>query len=325
MELKFSHKKTKVTQLAEFIETAIASEQLKVGDSLPSINTLSTKYNVSRDTVFKSLLQLKEKGLIDSIHGKNYFVSSHSTDILLLLDEYSPFKEALYSTLRERLPESYHIDLWFHQYNKELFDNIINNVKGKYGKYIVMNYDNEELSGSLTQLPKEKLMLIDFGKFQKEEYAYVCQDFDELFYEALNKHKADFKKYNQLIYVLDPSHKHPQSSKEYFLRFCNDNDFSCEVHHKAGKIVSQGACYIVVKPNDVVKLVKACRSGHLKMGEDFGLIAYNENPFYEIIGTGISSIGIDWSEMATQISKFVLHNRPMQTYLKTKIIKRGSF
>lgn len=325
MELKFNHKKTKVTQLAEFIEAAITSRQLKVGDSLPSINILSSKYNVSRDTVFKALLQLKEKGLIDSIHGKNYYVRSRSTNILLLLDEYSPFKESLYNTLRDRLPGNYQIDLWFHQYNKNLFDNIINGVKGKYDKYIVMNYDNEELSGSLTQLPKERLMLIDFGKFEKKEYAYVCQDFDKLFYKALNKHKADFAKYNQLIYILNPEHQHPQSSKDYFLRFCNDNGFNCDVHHNADKAVSKGACYIVVKPNDVVKLVKSCRNRQLTMGKEFGLIAYNENPFYEIIGTGISSIGIDWKEMAILIAEFIIHNKQIQSYLKTKIIKRGSF
>lgn len=325
MELKFNHRKTKVIQLVEFIEAAIADQTLKVGDSLPSINSLSSKYNVSRDTVFKALLNLKERGLIDSIHGKNYFISNHSSSILLLLDEYSPFKEALYNTLLDKIPDTYKIDLWFHQYNKKLFDTIINESYGRYGKYVVMNYDNEEFSDSLSKIDKNRLLLIDFGKFDKREYSYVCQDFDENFYKALSEYKDDFQKYKKLIYVLNKRHKHPLSSIDYFLKFCTDNGFSYEIADNSKESVQNDACYIVVKQTDVVNIIKQCRSEEMQMGENFGLIAYNENPFYEIIGTGISSIGINFKEMGSLIADFILTGQPVQKYLKTKIIKRASF
>ena len=103
MELKFNNRETKVQQLTDFIELSISRQSLKIGDKLPSINELSTKYSVSRDTVFKSLMKLKEKGLIDSIHGKNYFVADQSPNIFLLLDRFSPFKESLYNSLANKI------------------------------------------------------------------------------------------------------------------------------------------------------------------------------------------------------------------------------
>src|SRR5690554_6690468 len=115
MGLEFTNKTTKVQQLTDFIQKSIASHELQTGDKLPSINELSKRFHLSRDTVFKAFSELKNRGIIDSIHGKNYYVASHSKSILLLLDEYTPFKEVLYNKLKEELPSYYYIDLWFHQ------------------------------------------------------------------------------------------------------------------------------------------------------------------------------------------------------------------
>ena len=224
MGLIFHNKTTKVQQLTDFIQGAIVSQELRAGDKLPSINYMSSEYNVSRDTVFKAFLKLKERGLIDSIHGKNYYVSNLSTNILLVLDEYSPFKEALYNSLVKKLPSTYKVDLWFHQYNKNLFDTIINESYGRYNKYIVMNYDNEKFSETLEKIEKGRLLLLDFGKFDKKEYSYVCQDFDEGFYDALLSAHQELLKYNQLVFILNKHHKHPQSSVDYFTKFCNDHN-----------------------------------------------------------------------------------------------------
>lgn len=325
MGLEFNHKKTKVIQLVEFIEAKISDQTLQVGDSLPSINSLSAQHHVSRDTVFKALLNLKERGLIDSIHGKNYFVSNQSNNILLLLDEYTPFKEALYNTILDNLPETYKIDLWFHQYNKKMFDDIIIGSYGRYSKYIVMNYDNESFAESLKKISKNRLLLIDFGKFEKEDYSYVCQDFDNNFYAALNDFSNDLCSYKKLFFILNKRHKHPQSSKDYFEKFCVDNDFSYEILDRTPEIIEEESCFIVIKPSDVVEIIKKCQENKLKMGDDFGLIAYNENPFYEVIGNGISSIGIDWKIMGEKIAEFILSGQPIQTYIETKIIKRASF
>ena len=137
MKLNFKGEGTKVQQLTDFMQEYIALNSMKTGEVLPSINHLSKKYGVSRDTVFKSFSDLKARGIIDSVQGRNYFVASRTKNIFLLLDEYSPFKEVLYNTLVSALPTSYTVDLWFHQYNEQLFNKIISESLGKYNKYLV--------------------------------------------------------------------------------------------------------------------------------------------------------------------------------------------
>ncbi len=327
MSLIFDGKNTKVHQLAEYIQYAIATNELKVGEKLPSINHLSRQFSVSRDTVFKSLSDLRARGVIDAIHGKNYYVASHTKNILLLLDEYTPFKEALHHLLVSRLPKTYKIDLWFHQYNEHLFNNIVHDSIGRYNKYLVMNYDNEKFADVLTKIDKKKLLLLDFGKFDKDGYSYVCQDFDKGLYDALLSIKNDLGKYKKLLFVHNKYHKHPQSSKAAFSDFCLDHklEFGILDEFSERTVVQEDYFYLVIKQEDVVKIVKQGRNDRLKPGKNYGLLAYNENPFYEVIENGISSIGIDWDEMGRIAADFVLDEQVVQVYLPTVIRKRGSF
>ena len=294
----FGQQSSKVTQLADTLSQAISMKKFREGDSLPSINQLSAEYGVSRDTVFKAFLDLRERGLIDSTPGKGYYVTSQVTNVLLLLDQYTPFKEALYNSFVKHLPINYKVDLLFHQYNERLFNTIIRESVGKYNKYIVMNFDNEKFSMVLNKIHPTKLLLLDFGKFEKEKYSYICQDFDEAFYQALLMLKERLRHYPQLVLLFSKNLKHPQSSKEYFTRFCEE----------------QG----------VVKVVKQGRLEGLKCGKDFGLLAYNDIPSYEVIDEGITSLSIDWEMMGNEAANFVLNNVPIQKYLPTEVRLRKS-
>ena len=314
----FGQQASKVTQLADALSQAISRKEFLEGDSLPSINQLSAQYGVSRDTVFKAFLDLRERGLIDSTPGKGYYVTSQVTNVLLLLDQYTPFKEALYNSFVRHLPINYKVDLLFHQYNERLFNTILRESIGKYNKYIVMNFDNEKFSTVLNKINPSRLLLLDFGKFEKEKYSYICQDFDEFFYQAL-------KNYHQLVFLFPKSLKHPQSSKVYFTRFCQEQGFLCEIQEDIENlIVRKGVAYIAIKQQDVVKVVKQGRLEGLKCGKDFGLLAYNDIPSYEVIDEGITSLSIDWEMMGNEAANFVLNNVPVQKFLPTEVRLRKS-
>lgn len=326
-ELKFDNRTTKVQQLTDYIQKSIIASELKVGDKLPSINHLSKQFSISRDTVFKAFSDLKKRGIIDSVHGKSYYVSAHNKSILLLLDEYTPFKEVLYNTLRTKLPSYYKIDLWFHQYNEHLFNQIISNATGMYSKYIVMNYHNEKISKVLSDIDKKKLLLLDFGKFNKKGYSYVCQDFDEALYSSLGTIRHKLEKYDKLFFLFDRNHKHPQSSKQYFSQFCLDNNFAFEIidEFTHNRSIQENAFYLVIKQQDIVNIIRQGKKSNLRIQRDYGLLAYNDNPFFEIIESGISSIGIDWNKMGELAASFVVESTPIHLFLPTIITDRNSF
>ncbi len=286
---------------------------------------MSAHYGVSRDTVFKAFLDLRERGLIDSTPGKGYYVTSQVTNVLLLLDQYTPFKEALYNSFVKRLPINYKVDLLFHQYNERLFNTIIRESVGKYNKYIVMNFDNEKFSTALNKINPARLLLLDFGKFEKSKYFYICQDFDESFYQALLTLEDKMHKYRHIVFLFSKGLKHPQSSKEYFIRFCEEQGFSYEIQEDIENLVVQkGAAYIAIKQQDVVKVVKQGRLEGLKCGKDFGLLAYNDIPSYEVIDEGITSLTIDWEMMGNEAANFVLNDASVQKYLPTGVRLRKS-
>ena len=132
MDVNFGQQTTKVKQLADILERDIRSGVFVAGGVLPSINKLSGLYYVSRDTVFKAFAELRRRGLIDSTPGKGYYVVDGRKNVLLLLDEYFPFKNTLYNSFVENLPVGYKVDLWFHQYNERLFRNILEESTGRY-------------------------------------------------------------------------------------------------------------------------------------------------------------------------------------------------
>ena len=321
----FGQQSSKVTQLADLLSQAISMREFREGDSLPSINELSRRYGVSRDTVFKAFSDLRERGIIDSTPRKGYFVTGQVTNVLLLLDQYTPFKETLYNSFVKHLPVNYKVDLLFHQYSERLFNTIVRESIGKYSKYVVMNFDNERFSSSLNKVNPARLLLLDFGKFEKDSYSYICQDFDEAFYAALQRLGDRFSSYQKFVFLFSRSLKHPQSSKDYFIRFCQDYNLSCCVEEDIENLkVERGTVYLAIKQQDVVKVVKQGRLAGLKCGKDFGLLAYNDIPSYEVIDEGITALTIDWEQMGNEVARFVLDNAVVQKYLPTEIRLRNS-
>ena len=326
MKTKFGQKTTKVKQLADLISQEISIGKYKVDSDLPSINVLSRTYQVSRDTVFKALLNLKERNIIDSTPRKGYYVTNRQKNILLLLDEYSPFKDVLYNSIVKHLPDTYNVDLWFHQYNERKFNKILRDAIGLYNTYVVMNFDNEKLSDYLFRIESSRLLLLDFGKFDKKDYSYICQDFDEAFYQAMEKLNEQLSHYRKLVLIYPKGIKHPRSTCEYLKKYAEDHHIEVEIwtHPAIECPIKLKEVYIAFRQTDIVDIIKNSRSIGFECGRDFGVIAYNDTPAYEVIDKGITTITINHKQMGIDTSKFILTGSPIQEYLPTELHLRGS-
>jgi hypothetical protein len=58
--------------------------------------------------------------------------------------------------------------------------------------------------------------------------------------------------------------------------------------------ISKRVVYLLVRHSEVVKFVKLCRTKNLKLGEDVGLIVFNDTPMLDVIENGISAISTDF-------------------------------
>lgn len=309
------------------VSERIIGGQLAIGDNLPSINEMSRQWGVSRDTVFKAYTELKQRGLIDSTTTKGYFVKEKINNILLLLDTYSPFKETLYHNFTDRLQShDYKVDVLFHQYNERLFKSIIRDSIGRYSYYLIMNFSNDCFSEELKTIPTDKLLLLDFGNFDKSHFSYLCQDFNQAFYDCLAEANNRFRHYRKIVLFFPKELMHPASAIDHFVRYCNDHQFDFEVIHRAPKEqdIQAGCAYICLKQQDLVSIVGSCNQFNYKVGEDIGILTYNDMPVLEIIKKGISSISIDFATMGQKAAEFVLSQKKIQEFLPTRLVLRNS-
>jgi DNA-binding transcriptional regulator YhcF (GntR family) len=87
----------KYLQLVNSIVKVVESGNIVEHFPLPSINELSFRLEISRDTIEKRYRHLKKIGVINSVHGKGYYVSNinfkQKLKIFLLFNKISAFKK----------------------------------------------------------------------------------------------------------------------------------------------------------------------------------------------------------------------------------------
>ncbi|MEN9908508.1 MAG: hypothetical protein RLZZ540_1657 [Bacteroidota bacterium] len=315
----------KYQQLVNSINNAIAENILAKGEQLPSVNSICKNNQLSRDTVFKAYSILKDQKLIDSVPNKGYFVAGETRKVLLVLDTFKAYKEVLYHSFVNNLADNIIVDVQFHHYNIDNFKNIINNSIGKYFKYVVMNFDNKEVSTTLSAISNEKLLLIDWNIHSKSKNNYVFQDFGKAFYEALKQGENLFKKYKKIVFIYPTFTFHPKETITFFKKFCIDFNLNHNViTNPKDFFIQKDIAYISVSDRILGIFLEQCREKGLEPGKDVGFLSYNETPMKKFIYKGISVVTTDFNELGIKAAEFVTKDEPMQYYVPTKLTIRES-
>ena len=83
----------KYLHVVNLILEDIEKGKLKVGDRIPSINETSFDLLLSRDTVEKAYNELRDRGIISSVRGKGFYISSRKMEqkmrVVLLFNKLS--------------------------------------------------------------------------------------------------------------------------------------------------------------------------------------------------------------------------------------------
>ena len=316
---------TKIQQLLHAINEAISHGVLKEGDFLPSVNQLSKSSGLSRDTIFKAYRILKQRSIISSTPTKGYFVNSVSFKVMMLLDDFSSFKEQLYGSFRANLPDNYVVDLLFHHYNPDVFEQLIQNSLGRYSMYVVMNIKHHRMEKVVRKIDPNKLLILDMGTPDNPDIAYLNQDFTQGAVSCLNQVKDRLASYRKFNLVFPKTTPHPSEFVNSFISFCESNNITCSVIEKlTEQLVQAREAYFVIKEEDLVYIVKSAKKKQLKLGQDIGMIAYNDSPLKELVGDGITVISVDFAEMGKKAAHFVESKAKVFETLPPTLILRGS-
>ena len=242
-----------------------------------------------------------------------------------MLDDFSAFKEQLYKSFRANLPDNYSVDLLFHHYNPEIFDQLVLNSLGRYSMYIVMNIDNKSMEDVVRKIDPKKLLILDMGFDPKNEVSSLTQDFNQAVYDCLSSGLKLIQKYQEFILIFPKNTPHPGETIDAFVRFCTDHDLKHNVLENIdNREVQPGQVYLVIKDSDLVKIVKDCKKNDYQIGKDVGIISYNDSPMKEIVGSGITVISTDFVKMGKDCANFIVNKERVNQIIPTQLIIRGS-
>lgn len=318
----------KYKQIVTSIENAIALKQIKLGDKLPSINSIRSKYKLSRDTILYAYNDLKVRGIIESIPGKGYYVNSESVyitqKIFLLFDELNAFKEDLYNSFLKNLNKTIEVDIFFHHFNYDVFKKLIYDNLGKYNYYIIMPAKLNKTELILNKIPQKKVYILDQTNTELSHYPAIYQNFEKDIFNGLLNGLKLLKKYDHLVFLFEED-KQPNGLLKGFKKFCTMNRFKNSVIKSLENFqIEKGDVFIIPDDRNLIRIIKKVKETNYKISSDIGIISYNDTLLKEIVEDGITTISTDFKAMGKRLAEMISNNEEGQIENENKLIIRNS-
>lgn len=328
----FPTQRMKYMQLVDHINGLIESDQLHIGDRLPSLKQFEKELGMSKETLLKGLNHLLEKGIIESVYRKGYYVKkksvNHTYRVFLLLDKMNIMRDQLYHTLFDQIKDVADVDIYFHHHNFKVFENLIRENLGSYTHFVITTFLKEDPTEVLNLIPPQKRIIIDYNQpGLEEEYSCIFQDYEHDLFDGLTQLKEYLAKYKKLVLIAPQEATHARHVVDGFLKFCAEHDFPYAIQHEVeAENLKKGNAYITFSRYDTddVALIKLARSKGYKLGRDIGLISYNDTAVKEILEDGITVISTDFEAMGKAVSDAIINRETVVMRNPTQVIVRNS-
>ncbi|KQC31307.1 transcriptional regulator [Flagellimonas eckloniae] len=331
----------KYKQVMDSIMKSIHMGSLGMGQKIPSINELSEEYLLSRDTVEKAYGLLKKQNIIASVKGKGYYIAktdlSIQANVLFLINKLSTYKMRIFNSFVNTLGANAKVDLDIYHCEPLVFRDILDKKKNLYDYYVIMpHFKNENLQHmgctddilkTIHSIPNGKLIIMDRNlKSLSKESGRIYQDFTEDIYDALTTALEKLNKYKKimLVYPSKAVYPYPKGIVTGFKRFCIQHAIDYEILDEIydSMELQLNDLYIIIEEGDLVNLVKQVRDRHYKLGEDIGIISYNDTPLKELLG--ITVMSTNFKKMGEEAANMILNNNPIDIKNKFHFIDRFS-
>jgi len=322
----------KYMQLVDQINNLIESDQSRIVDRLPSLKQFEKEFGMSKETLLKGLNHLLEKGVIESVYRKGYYVKkksvNHTYRVFLLLDKMNVMRDRFYHTLFDELRDVADVDVYFHHHNFKVFENLIRENLHSYTHFVIATFLKEDPTEVLNLIPSQKRIIIDYHQPHLEgNYSCVYQDYEHDLFDGLTQLKDHLAKYKKLLLIAPHEAIHARHVVDGFLRFCMEQGYRYAIEHEveAGSF-KKGNAYITFSRYDTddVALVKLARGKGYKLGKDVGLISYNDTAVKEILEDGITVISTDFEAMGKAVSQAIINRETVVLRNPTRVIVRNS-
>lgn len=322
----------KYKQVVNFILADIDAGFFKKGQRIPSINETSEELLLSRDTVEKAYVYLKKIGVLSSVRGKGYYVNQvnvqNKIKIALILNKLSNYKRSIYYSLVEKMGSKAGVDVFIYNYNLEQFEEIVDNQLTNYDYFVILpQFNNEkvDVESVIRKIPKEKVLLIDRNLESLKNYPIVYQEFEKDIQAALLEGLHLLKKYKKVNLVFPVNEYYSKGILRGFQIFCQVNNLPFAIIDQLSeKQVKQNEAFVLISDDDLYRFIKICKAKKWKLGNDVGVVAYNDNQVKELLEDGITTISTNHDEIGRTAAQMILSKDFKRIKSPFEFVKRNS-
>ena len=326
-------------QLIQSIQDLVACGQYHEGDFIPSMNELASELQISKETVKKAYSILREKGIIESAHGKGFYVTNKGDNkikVLLLFDKISTYKQVLFSSFAKHAGDISEITIRLHNQDIDLFEHFIDENLDHFDYYIITPHFpiqpeiQKKAIKILRKIPNRKLILLDhLIEGLPGNFGSVYQDFEQDVADGLLQGIDVLKDFKKLNVISMPGSMYAPLIEKGIQKFCHENQVNFEIHKNINvdKIQKQEVFLILNSQLDIelIELVRAAKMKGCIIGKDIGIISYNESPINEIILDGLSVFSTDFQQMGELAAKMIIKKSMKKTRCNFRLIRRNTF
>lgn len=307
----------KYQQIYNKIVEGIENHDILPGDKLPSIHEVCAELDVSKGTVERAYELLKEKEIIGAVKGKGFYINYNSTGqnlkIFLLFNKLSAHKKIIYDSFVELLGPGVAIDFFVYNNDFRLFRDLIQKQAYNYTHFVIIAHffeGGDKADELINTLPKHKLVMLDKRlEGVSGHYAAVFQNFEKDLYQALTDALPLLRKYTSLGLLFPANTYHPKAILNGFYKFCFEHNFTAKVISDIQREVIQPRhAYINLMEEDLVELIKKIKQAPYVLGNEVGILSYNETPLKEFLLDGITVMSTDFAQMGRTAAQLILAN-----------------
>jgi len=318
---------SKHDRLVQGIINTINDRLLLPDDTLPSVNSMIRELGFSRETIIKGYRELVGRGIVESKNRLGYYVANGSTEqllkVALLMYNLDSFEEQFYRNFRNTLGESISLQVFFHHGNIEIFETILQRIKGQFGMYVIAPIPHPRTKELLESVPRNKLLLFDRYEPLEGEFNHITQEFEQSSYKVFSQLADEINTFNEFIFYHSPDSLDPKEIVTAFKKFLKTYKIKGRVIKEfVPGTVEKNNVYFTLDNFTMWEILKECKARKLKPGKDIGLLSHNDEPAKEFVG--ITTYSADFALMGTMAAEAILKKEKIQITVPTTLARRST-
>ena len=322
----------KYLQVVDLFISDIEAGIFKQGQRIPSINETSEELFLSRDTIEKAYVHMKNSGIVSAVKGKGYYINridvSKKLKICLIFNKLSNYKRSIYYSFVKTMGTKASVDVFIYNYELDEFEAIVDKNLNSYDYFVILPHfrnENADIIKVIRKIPKEKVLIVDRFLDELKEYPVVYQEYDKDIQTALTCGLDLLRKYTRLNLVFPQSEYYPPYIMRGFRIFCQVNGFENTVIDQIENTeIRKGEAYIIVSDDDLYAFIRKIKQQNWTLGKDCGVVAYNENQVKEILCDGITTISTNHDEIGQLAAQMIISRKFERIKSPFQFIRRNS-